>query len=112
MTQGPTNTFLAKVAAEDPAAEAEFIKTLPPPAAELLPGVEFYLSAFHDLMHDRPPAMGGVSFIPWAAIDRYAERHGIDGDEFAVFFKLVRVCDAEFVAVMSAKRPRPMEVAG
>lgn len=54
-------------------------------------------------MHDRPPSFAGVASIPFTAIDAYARRYEIEGDDFAVLAKLIRVCDAEFVAVMSEK---------
>lgn len=47
--------------------------------------------------------MGGVPGIPFMAIDAYARRFDIGGDDFAVLLKLVRVCDAEFIAVMAEK---------
>lgn len=54
-------------------------------------------------MHDRPPSFGGVAGIPFVAIDAYARRYGIEGEDFAVLSKLIRICDAEFVAVMNEK---------
>jgi hypothetical protein len=74
---------------------------LPPPEAELPPGVEFYLAAFHELSHDRASGMGGPGGIPFTAIDAYARRRGIDGEDFDVLLKLLRACDAEFLAYVS-----------
>ena len=41
--------------------------------------------------------------IPWTAIDRYAERHGIEGDDFEEFLILVRAMDDEY---REATRPK------
>jgi len=46
---------------------------------ELSPDLEVVLTAFSRLSRDR--AVGfALGPIPWSSIDRYAERHGIDGD--------------------------------
>lgn len=52
--------------------------------------LRFYLEAFYDLQADRV-AQG---LIPFAVLDRYAARHGIDHiDDFLRFKTLVRALD-------------------
>lgn len=62
-------------------------------------------NAFWELTGDRTyGALGLPGVIPFAAIDRYAERYGFDDrDEFARFHQLIRRMDASFIAHMSEK---------
>ncbi|MBK5958118.1 hypothetical protein CCR97_08295 [Rhodoplanes elegans] len=70
-----------------------------PDEPEPLPGAELYLSAFHDLSGDRQyGAMGGAGPIPWLALDRWAGRAGLDGDDFDRLVRMVRAVDAEWLA--------------
>lgn len=49
--------------------------------------------------------MGGAGFIPFEAVDRYAERHGIDDpDEFDEFTRLIRALDEAYVAETSKRK--------
>ena len=72
-----------------------------PDEAELPPGAELYWDAFWELSADRPQSGFGVHAIPFTAIDAYARRYAIA--DFATLVALVRVCDTEFVSIMSEK---------
>lgn len=56
--------------------------------------------AFWALTNDRQfGALGGCGYIPFMAIDRYAERYGISGvDEFERFQTLLRQMDDAYLA--------------
>lgn len=51
--------------------------------------------------------MGGAGGIPFLAIDAYARRRGLEGEEFDVFLKLLRACDAELLAVVAERNRKP-----
>jgi hypothetical protein len=69
------------------------LETRVAPAPHLL----FHWAAFAALSTDRQVGMG-IGPIPWTALDRYAERHGInDPDERERFERLIRAMDREFV---------------
>ena len=53
----------------------------------------FYMSAFDDLVNDRQYFMGGVSAMSFEAIDRWARRHGVAGDQFERLVRMVRALD-------------------
>lgn len=61
------------------------------------PDLERIRGAFHELSTCRQIGMA-LGPIPWTAIDRYAERHGI-GD-FEQFATLVRACDAAYLGAL------------
>lgn len=42
--------------------------------------------------------------IPYQSIDRYAGRHGIDGEHFALLLHGLAAMDDEFLAVQGEKR--------
>jgi hypothetical protein len=56
-------------------------------------------TAFWALSGDRQyGAMGGVGPIPFAAIDRYAARFGVDeGEDFARFHTLIKRMDRSYL---------------
>lgn len=56
----------------------------------------FEWSAFLDLSTDRQSGFG-VGPIGWTAIDRYAQRYGLAGDEFARFAALMRAMDLAYL---------------
>jgi hypothetical protein len=68
----------------------------------LLPGLEFYWEAFHDLSSCR--VMGGA--IPWSALDRWAEREEVEGDDFRRLSRLVSAMDAEYLRIREEERER------
>ena len=46
---------------------------------------------------DRPPGMAGPTAIPFAAVDRYATRFDIEGEDFDEFYRFIRHCDAVYL---------------
>jgi hypothetical protein len=53
--------------------------------------------------------MGGVGRITWPLVDRWAQRYGIEGEEFDALWHLIREMDAVFLehhAPPSDKGPR------
>ncbi|WP_443136604.1 phage tail assembly chaperone [Methylobacterium sp. Leaf399] len=66
---------------------------------DLWPHLQFASDAFSDLSSDRLiGAIGGCGPIPWSAIDRYAERYGIDNlDEFERFRRFIRGQDRVYL---------------
>ncbi len=69
------------------------------------PHLAFFAEAFNDLSSDRPlGAMGGAGPIPWTAIDRYADRHGLDDpDVFDEFRRLIRAQDRVYLDDVAEK---------
>jgi hypothetical protein len=45
--------------------------------------------------------------IPWACIDRWALRHGIEGTDFDLLLRLMGEMDAIFLDHIRSKAPRP-----
>lgn len=69
---------------------------------EVEPHLEIEWQAFWLLSSERQIGMG-LGPIGWSAIDRYAERNGIDGsDELDRFHRLIRAMDAAFLAHAAA----------
>ena len=57
---------------------------------KLLPGLDFYLIAYHELRYDKPIGMS-VGPIPWSSIDRWATRNGVnDIEDFTVLESHIR----------------------
>jgi hypothetical protein len=46
----------------------------------LLPGLDFYFTAYRELRYDRPIGMT-LGPIPWSSVVRWGELHGLDVDE-------------------------------
>ena len=60
---------------------------------ELLPGLDFYLRAYHELGYDRQIGMS-LGPIPWSSLDRYAAKYGIvDIDDFDVLQSHIRAME-------------------
>jgi hypothetical protein len=57
---------------------------------------------FGDLARDRQIGMAAGP-IPWSAVDRWAARNGVDGDEFDRLKTLVFALDAEWLALNAPK---------
>lgn len=50
----------------------------------------------------------GVGPIPFGAIDRYADRYGIEGvDEFDAFRELIRAMDDAYLSWSAKRKPKP-----
>ena len=60
--------------------------------------------AFAQLSTDRPVGLTRGA-IPWSSIDRYAARHGIDGDDFNRFCALIRAMDGAYLTHFKDKQP-------
>lgn len=66
-------------------------------APELFSGLEVYYEAFLELTTCRQVGFGEGP-IPWDAIDRYAERHGIaDEEDYEDFVDMVRALDDAYL---------------
>lgn len=63
----------------------------------------FEWEAFGALSTDRPVGLERGA-IPWSSIDRFAQRYGIDGDEFARFLRLIRAMDAAYLGYFRTKQ--------
>lgn len=74
------------------------LETLPCVASrvEVFGHLAFEWSAFHALSTDRQLGMA-MGPIPWSAIDRYAIRYRIDGDDFDRFAQLIQAMDVAFL---------------
>ena len=68
------------------------VATRTDPASHLLLEWE----GFAQLSTDRPIGLTRGA-IPWSSIDRYAARHGIDGDDFNRFCALIRAMDGAYL---------------
>lgn len=66
-------------------------------APDLPPGLDWYVEAFLALASCRPQGMAGPGPIPWTALDRYAQRHGIAGAEFEIFEVLIAALDSAWL---------------
>ena len=88
----------------DLAAEGEAPKALLD-KPELGSGLRLFYDAFWALSTDRPLMMGGVGHIPFASIDLYARRAGIDGrDEFERFRILIGRMDEAYLSHTAKQR--------
>ena len=65
-------------------------------APSLIRGLERVFNAFINLNTCRPVGMG-VGFIPWIAIDTYAQRMGYMGANYDEFVELIRAMDEEYM---------------
>lgn len=65
-------------------------------APVLLPGLGFYYEAFLELSSCRQIGMG-TGPIPWTAIQEYADRVGIRGQERERFTEVIRAVDVAYL---------------
>lgn len=63
-------------------------------APQLKLGLEFFWEAYADLSTCRPPAFAGLSPIPWADVDRWAQRYGVVDEQFERLWYFTRSLDA------------------
>ena len=70
----------------------EIMATQPP----LKEDDQFYWNSFLRLRHDQPIGMGVVGSIPWASIEKYAERMDLWNTEFEHFESAIRHVEAQF----------------
>lgn len=69
---------------------------------DVLTEAQPFLTAFLALQYDRSSGFGPGP-IPFTAIDRYANRLRIVGDEFWLLESMVRACDSEWLKHASEK---------
>lgn len=48
-------------------------------------------------------AMGGQFPLPFVAVDTYARRYGIAGDDFDLLLRLLTAMDAEYLGIANKK---------
>jgi hypothetical protein len=72
---------------------------------ELHERLQPYWDAFWCLDADRQVGMGGASRIPWTAMDRYAQRHELEGDDFLRLEYLLRRMDTAYLNHIKRKKP-------
>lgn len=75
---------------------------------ELLPGLEFYLEAYLDLCSDKQFGFGEGP-VPWSAIDTYAKRYDIEGDDFDRLVNVIRAADAQILEAKQKKSKRELK---
>lgn len=74
---------------------------------EVQPESAFVWDAFWSLSSDRPTGMS-TGPIPFSAVDRFAQRYGIDDlDEFDGFRSIIRAIDAEYLRLKAAPSDEP-----
>lgn len=65
-------------------------------APSLMPGLDFYFTAFNELNTCRSVGMGAGP-IPWTVIQEYADREGLDGEERSCLLYLIRAMDNAYL---------------
>ena len=89
------------------AAMLERGQPLPAEAREPEPGtdreiIEWYMRAFTRLSSCRDYSFGAGP-IPWVAVDRYSERHGLDDANHATFEGVIYQMDSAYLAWEAAE---------
>jgi hypothetical protein len=79
----------------------DFIKNKP----VLPPGLDFYMHAFQDVSTDRAIGMAEGP-IPWSAVDRWAARHGVVGEEFDRLVIILRLMDEAYITYRSKEHKK------
>jgi hypothetical protein len=74
-------------------------------APELLPGLDFYLTAFLDLFGDRPAGDAGAR-IPWTARESYALACGLVGWQKNRFHALLTALDEAYLTYWNERREK------
>ncbi len=78
---------------------------------ELEQGLAFYWYAFWQLSTDRQLGMSEGP-IPWSAIDRWSQRHDIDGDEFDRLVIMLKHMDVVYLKHRSKAQKKSIAKAG
>ena len=73
-------------------------------------GLEIYWRAFWECSTDRDIGMAEGP-IPWSAIDRWAFRHGIDGDDFDRLVLLLKAMDSVYIEERTKSHKKQMDKA-
>lgn len=74
---------------------------LPPPGGEppeLLPGLDWFVAAFHELSTCRSVGMGEGP-IPWTAVQKYCEAMGLRGPGAHAMHHHIRAMDREYLEI-------------
>lgn len=96
MTKEGQNDWLAKLAAEFP--DEGIVVEERPDDAEEQEWFGLYWRAWEAIGFDRQYGqMGGESPISYLAISQYARDHGILGEDFSNFHRLIAAMDAEWL---------------
>ncbi len=96
---GKDEEWLVEQAMRSGAPIPERIKNAP----ELNAGLELYLLAFMELTSCRGLGYGAIGPVPWIAIDRYCEVHGIVGESREDVFYHVQRLDKVYMDWQTAK---------
>ena len=64
---------------------------------EVPEGWASFLNAYGELQTCRPLGFGGFGPIPWTAIARWADAHGLDADERQTLTRVIRALDGVFL---------------
>lgn len=75
---------------------------------ELYMGLEFFFGAFFDLTRERSVGMGPGP-IPYLAIHRYAQIHGLGDEDLEEFIYLLCAMDAEYLTYHREESERKMK---
>jgi len=70
---------------------------------DLLPGQEFYLTAFDRLTTCRPIGQGAIGRIPWTATVKYGEVYEMGYEEFLTFQYLMERLDTVYIQWVQKK---------
>lgn len=73
-------------------------------APTLGPHQEVYWDAFQELTTCRALGFGGVGYIPWDAMSKYAEFYGFSHDAAQDFFIIIRFMDRAYVEWVDKQR--------
>lgn len=74
---------------------------------ELIHGLEFYWKAFTELTADRNIGMGEGP-IPWTAMNQWAIRYNIRGDEFDRFISIIREVDTAYMELRNKEHKKAL----
>lgn len=72
---------------------------------EIVPGDEFYLSAFYELSTTRDTGFGSGP-IPWQHILAYSNSSGFEDDVRDAFIRIIRAMDRSYLAWVSEEDER------
>jgi hypothetical protein len=104
LEHGDADVWLQKLAMADPEAAQSIPSAQRPENADWPDWAGIYRFAYRVLQHDRfYGGMGGVFPLSFAAIDAFARRFRIDGEDFDRFCFLMQEMDAEYVTWANAK---------
>lgn len=81
---------------------AEFSRSILESRPQLTPGANIVWEAFGELFIDRPPAMSGMTSIPFAAILQYADYAEMTRTDREIFVQQIRILDNILVSKRNA----------